>query len=1109
MKIRTLFILLALGLSTAMGMAQNPPAKVTIQGIVKDPGGTPIIGAIVRVDGTKQGAVTDVSGQFTLELEAPAAITVSYVGMEPLHTTLSPQKGTITLTMLESVLTLDGVVATGFYKTKQEKVAGSYVKVPEQPLIRNISPTVDGKLQGVIPGVVVTRTTGQPGATAKIRIRGTSTVLGTSEPLWVVDGVPVQDMMPEISEQQIKSSDLNELFKNGLAEINPEDIESITVLKDAAATAIYGSRSAGGVIVLTTKRGRRGKTSVSYSNNLTVTLRPERSPLLMDSSEKIEWEKELWQEFAAPYVGKRGAHVPIVGVVGMVYGDKIGKGGKLSGEEGFEPMSPTEKEEYLNRLKQINTDWFGEIFQNGFSHDHNLSVSGGSDRSTYHTSFRYTSDRGLLKKSSFDRYILGLRMQVDLSDRLKMLPSASLSRMESRAFSTSVDPVEYAYYANPYEAPYNADGSYRPDQTFLNLAPINDSPLKPVINPLGINILRDMNESTGINKKLTTQVTNELRWKILPRLEWGAIGSYTYASNSVTDEVGPRTSRAFENRLPHDMDAHQWTPYGYIMQSTNHSESYLLRTTLMYSPTFADRHDLRLLAGAEIRSNTNKRTYSKRYGYDAETQIQETPRPRDLKSIKNPEYYADQWDKNTGEVTVENKYASFFLSADYTYKNRYVVNSSFRMDGSNNFGSKEQFNPTASLGLAWHLINEPYADRLKDYFSTLTLRVSSGLTGNVVQGVDKELVVKYNRYLWRGFRTGEINQAPNPNLRWEKTWDRQVALHMSSLNNRLSLVLEGYKRTSYDVITSGGIVSTTGFTNQKYNASTIENTGLEVTCNADLLRHKDYHLRMGLNFAWNENRLLKFEPMVPGSAPDGKFRDYPLGAVFLGKSLGIDPWTGLYDFALSPNAKIRSARDFNRHTNYRFYLGTAMAPYSGGISLSAGYKGLSLYVGGHYSFTSVVKSTLQSPAKYDTVNRRRRAKEIPQTPYADLYRNHLNVTKDATDRWTPEHGYDVKYPRIIDPFGPSLNLNYLAPDDHRITGGVFAQRVAYLKLNTISLAYNLPDRLLLPISLKRATITCTLNNFFTFTNFKGFDPESPNALYPGTRSATVSLRIGI
>ena len=1092
----------------------QPTSKHTFVGKVVDSEGYPLEGAIIRVTGTKLGTASRSDGTFVLTLSSPGRvhISVSYVGMQEKQLDLMERDAPQVIVLQPGDRLLDEVIKTGYYTTKYEKVAGSYALVPPQALLDNPALSIDHRLQGVIPGMVVTLPSGQPGASAKIRIRGTGTIYGDAEPLWVVDGVPVQEMLPGIPDgKRLKSEDLLEVFKNGLSEINPDDIESITVLKDAAANAIYGSRSAGGVIVITTKRGSKGRTRVNFSSRIGWKMRPQRSPQLMNSREKIAWERELWDEFAAPNVGVEGANIPVVGIVGMVYTDKIGKGGKVFTEEGFDPMTAAEKESYLRSLEGETTDWFGEIFRNGVTHDSNLSVSGGTDRLTYFTSLRYTSEEGLIKSTSMNRYLYNLRMQIDLlNKRLRLLPTISLSHQQSGSFSTAVSPVAYAYFANPYEHPFNPDGSYRPDHTYQNLSEINNGRGEGVINPLGINILRDMDEAKGVNKKISGKVSNELLYSLAPDMELDLLGSYTFGSNYVEDVVGKNTSRAYASRMGHDAGSEKWDPYGNISQTTNLSESYLLRASLRYARNFRV-HDLRLLAGSEVRGNKNLRTFSRRWGYDPETHLQETPRP-DPERIQNPFYYADMWDSANGQVTTENKYASFYLSGDYVYDRRYILNSSFRMDGSNNFGSKEQFNPTWSLGVAVHFLNEPYLRSLRSYLSHLTLRASSGLTGNVVQGVDKELVVQYND-MWKGHRIGDIKVAPNPNLRWEKTWDRQMALSLGDKLDYVTLLLEAYDRMSYDVIATGNIVSTTGFATQKYNASTIRNMGLEATLSARLLRGKDYGLRAGANIAWNDNRIVKFVSSTAGGISDDRFKGYPLGSIFLSIPEGIDPSAGLYTFRVSPQAVIGSERDKKMAYNYRFWRGTQYAPLTGGINLTADYKGLHLYVNGHYSLGATILNKQDSPASFDLIKYASRANEVPQTHLSDLYRNHLNVPKNATDRWTPERPNGAKYPRIVDAFGPEIDYPKNPKEipwkfsDIRITNGIYVRKVNYLRINTVVLSYDVPLFASLSKHMRSLQVGCTAANLLTFTDYDGFDPESPSSLYPVTRSVSLTLRM--
>lgn len=294
-------------------------------------------------------------------------------------------------------------------------------------------------------------------------------------------GFPCKKIFLLFLQDRSRPGDFSDIFTNGVAGINPNDIENVTILKDAAAAAIYGSRAAGGVIVVTTKTGKSGKMAVNYSMNVSMVMKPGRDPELMNSREKLEWEQELWDEFAAEgYAG--GDRYPVVGIVGMI----------RSGKEEFRDMSVTEQEAYIQELASVNTDWIDLLFRTAVSTNHYLSFSGGSEKNTYYVSFGYSKDNGAVKKTDYDRYNLSGKIDANPNKHLHFQLGFDMAMQNSTGPST--DPFSYAYFANPYERPFNEDGSYRADYTYYKLPKVNGS-YDPTIPPNGFNMLREMNET--------------------------------------------------------------------------------------------------------------------------------------------------------------------------------------------------------------------------------------------------------------------------------------------------------------------------------------------------------------------------------------------------------------------------------------------------------------------------------------------------------------------------------------------------------------------------------------------------------------------------------------
>ena len=959
-------------------------------------------------------------------------------------------------------------------------------------------------MQGELAGVQVSAISGQPGTQSRIRIRGTNNLSGSSDPLWVVDGVPLQDESPDLSSEELATGGFDNIFVNGIGNINPNDIESITVLKDAAASAIYGSRAANGVIVVTTKRGQAGRMKVNYSNNFTWSFRPQRDLSLMNSAEKLAWEQELWDEFSAEKYEKsltdNSVIFPVIGVVGQIRAG-VGEFASIAG-------NTAAQNDYIESLKGIDTDWYDVLFRNAFSHNHHLSLSGGSDRYTYYVSMGYNDDNGMLINNRYQRYNLTANVTMTPADFIKIDIGLDTARQSSLSPDSSVDAFTYAYFANPYEAVYNADGSYAADRTYFSLGYYNGRGQEEVMPENGFSILRELNSNYTDTVNWSNSLRGSLDIRIFRPLKFIGLASYTFSSNTTDKIVDKNTYTAFRDRLGND-DHSQTNLYGSITQNRANRNSYVLRGHLAYNDTFKEKHTLSVIAGAEIRGANSNTIFTKRYNYDPVTGTTSMP------PISGP---TDEWlsevERLNGEYFTKTRYASFYASADYYLGSSLVFNASFRTDGSSNFGSNRQFNPTWSAGAAWHMAEEKWL-RDNNTLSHLTLRLAYGYTGDVNTSTTHQLVMQYIQQSYRHYgdetyMLGTIPSAPNPDLGWERTQDMKMAVDFGLWDDRLSMNTEAYYRYSTDVVTSSQVMSTSGFTSVNFNSADIMNSGIETTINGTVIRTKDWKLSASVNFAYNYNKVTDYRPAtyLGVTAKDRYVEGYPIGAILSGKYDGIDPESGLYMFELRPDAEIRTAADLNKADNYRYYLGTTIAPFSGGFNITASWKLLRLSVSGVYSLGSKAYDTIESPASYTDARHNGVSTETVQSQYSDLYSNHLNVGKDRTDRWTSDRTTGVKYPRIYDYYGTRYNFESWNPMDWNIINAIYLKDISYLRIKSIILTCSLPDRWVAKAKMTDVSFNLSLNNFITITKYDGMDPEVPGATYPTTRSVSFGVKLG-
>jgi TonB-linked SusC/RagA family outer membrane protein len=781
-----------------------------------------------------------------------------------------------------------------------------------------------------------------------------------------------------------------------------------------------------------------------------------------------------------------------------------------SGYGKYAGLSKEEQDAEIERPGQHSTNWFDELFRNSVSQSHNLSLSGGSEKSTYYISLGYSKNNGLVKKSEYDRYSIASKIDIKPNKRVKMGLAADMGWQRSRGSSGSVDPFKYAYFANPYERPYNDDGSYSADRTYYSIRSANgglDLPLPEV----GFNLMREMDHTSLKDNNFNLTLIGNMSVNILENLSFEGLASFSYVTDNSDNFNGKDTYAAWQDR-PFDDPFTSKRTYSNIMQSSTYNRSYNLRGQLHYFNTFNDIHYISTLLGSEIRGQYAKSIFTKRYGYDPVTGNSAIPiYPEDTSvDYEKLQRYASIVDGLSGQSIVEDKFASFYFSLDYVLLKRYILSFTARTDGSNNFKNDQQFNPTGSLGLAWNIDQEKFFEPLKKWMSSLSLRSSFGYTGNINKSVSPKLIMDYLGRLRQtdecSYRIGVIKNPPNPKLRWEKTRDWKLSLDAGFFNERLHFTGEFYNRRTTNAVSNVKVARTTGFSDQAYNTSTLENTGVEFSLTGTFLKTKDWRGTASANIAYNYNKLVDYNSSVSGLST-GVHKGYPLGSIFSGKVQGIDPQLGIYTYERRPDVSFETAADRNNYANYLFYLGTSNAPWNGGYSLSVGYKQLNLSLGGSYSINGKKINNIKSPVNYISVGSS--SVETPPAQIYDLYVNHLNVRKDATERWTPTNPRTDANPRIIDAFGEFIGLKNYITSSETIANASMLENVSYCKLSSLSLSYGFNESLIKRWGLGSLAVSFTMNNIFTITNYSGIDPETPGAVYPLARQFTFGVAVGL
>lgn len=759
MKKRVLIVLLCFvgALSSAFA------AEKKVQGVViSSEDNLPLIGASVYVTAedlkkagsaqTTMGVITDVDGQFSIAI--PAGITrffCSYVGYDVLEVKLVPGKEHYEITLHASSQMLDAVVVTGYQTVERRKLTAAVSKLDISDETIGAVKSIDQALAGQIAGLSVSPTSGAPGAPAKIRIRGTASLNGTQDPLWVLDGIPLEGTdVPEPDEL----NDITNMKQSSIAGLNPADIENITILKDAAATAIYGARAANGVIVITTKKGKVGKPVINFSSRFTYTPTLSLDRLnLLNSAEKVGLEMDMIRNNYSPDNHKGGVY------------NILSNYNELSAFQngGWDALS-SDTQAAINRLKSVNTNWGDILFRDAFSQEYNLSLSGGTERVTYYTSFGYYKEDGNVDGVGMDRFNLVGKTSYKVNSILKVGASMFANRRKNTNYLTDAygmsNPVFYSRKANPYFELYDKNGNYNYDYDIQNNTD----------KDLGFNIFEERQNTS--NESVVNSFSSIFDAELRFNDKWKLTSQFGYQLEKTSrEEIADWESYAMRyyyklSEYSQGGETKHFLPEGGMQKSYENSNSQITWKAMgEYRDSFNDIHELEVMAGTELRKTWYETLFSAGYGFDRKTL---TTKP----VIFPNESYATSFPLHQTTYK-ENAYVSFYSTASYSLLNRYTVGGSIRFDGSDLFGvdKKYRYLPLYSVSALWRLSQEPFMQQAK-WVDNLVFRASYGLQGNIDKNTSPFLLGTYrSESILPGVSEDVIiiNSAPNKKLRWEKT----------------------------------------------------------------------------------------------------------------------------------------------------------------------------------------------------------------------------------------------------------------------------------------------------------------------------------------------------
>ena len=1005
-----------------------------ISGKVADAGtGEAIIGATIYDARSHVGVITDAEGNFRIDVATfPSELKISYVGYEQKTIRVKDDDKELVVSLKEEGQNLDEIVVVGYGTQKRTQLTGSVTKVKADIFETSQSATLDGALSGQVAGLNVTASSGQPGADSHIRIRGGNSINASNEPLYVIDGFIY------FKDASAGSTGLGgiEGSLNPLATINPNDIESVEVLKDVSATAIYGSRGANGVILITTKKGQHGdrQAHINYTYNIGVS----------NISKKLDlFNASEWAQFQKDYWGNKGG-----------YSDAeiaaLGKG----------------------------TDWQDAVLRTAIQQSHELSITGGNDKSRYAFSANYTDQDGILLNSGFQRYNFHTNVEWELQKDLKFGVNATYGRSKQQGLTTTEEQVfnsspysagitnsfVYALLMPPVISVYNQDGSYNFTNPYeYAYFAIGDHAANPVY---------DLQESVAEN------VNNYLLSNV-----WA---SYHIGDLTLKATVGLNSERLTQNYFSGAYTSLGLATQGIGGTGNRQTDVWQQEYTATYSRNLGEQHFIDALVGYTRQTSTSTFSNIRTNHYTNET----------LKQYN----LGDGSGTYTPQTGIsESTLNSLIARVNYTLLDRYNATATFRADNSSRFSKDHRWGYFPSLGLSWNVDQEPFLREVEriDY---LKVRLSGGLVGNQ-EIPDYAFSTSYSTGSYGGSSSYAKQNTSNDRLKWETTASYNLGFDLGLWKNRVNIVFDAYYKKTSDLLLEVPMGFASGVTSQLQNVGNVVNKGVELSVNATLLQRKNLTWTVSANAAYNKNEITDMgttNDVIQGSDKQqilrrGESLGSFYGLQFVGivqsderlrvgeqsSGMGITRLPTVNGQTPKPgDLKFADVNGDNRiDGNDRIILGSTQPDLVYGFSTQLRYRHFDLSA----SFAGSYGNKL-----YNALQRR-----------LELTGDSYNVLTTVNDSWTPANASNT--------LPLASNARPFSYIDSR-----YVQSASYLKLRNLTVGYTLKVESL-KFKVQSVRLYATASNLFTITPYKGYDPEvsrgTDSGAYPASRTFTFGVNV--
>lgn len=827
-----------------------------VTGVITDKDGYPLQQANIVEQGTLNGSRSDHEGHFRLKVNAAAVLQVSYLGMQPLLVPVK-QAGPLLIKMSPISTYISEVIVNGYTAVKHKYSAAAVTSISGTNLDRADQLTVDNMLQGKVPGLNINLNSTIPGAAPKIRLRGTATLLGNREPVWVIDGI-ISDPPMKLDAATINSLDNVNLMSSAVIGLNPKDIERIDVLKDAAAAALYGVNGGNGVIVITTKKGAFNKTpQVSLSQMANITFRPTYRHLnLMDAAQRIALSKEaidnkllfsnsiLPRGFERDYIAYRN--------------------GEMS-EAAFNKLE--------QGYKSMNTDWFNILFNNGVSQRYNLSVNGGSSQTAYYLSMGYSSQKGPAIFTKANQYSGMLRIDHRFTSRFQTGIKLSGSQQEG-SYPYQTDPYEYAYYT-ARSLPFTVNNQ----RLYYNPSPVTPNRGIPnytldTAQLANFNILSEMENSGQRTTVNTYNAVINADWTLLRSLKVHGLYGFGHSRSLNSSYAGERTyymanyyRLGLAPGMPYTNDAQQniiQPDGGEYKETVTGQRNYTIRHSLEYSTTRGS-HFIQVVAGNELRQSKYDISKLMLLGYYPDRGKISHPPPANKYPFYNT-FFAYPGNDSTDHINKKYRQLSWYATLVYAYKDRYTFNFNMRQDAANSFAqsSNNAYQKTWSAAFKWSISDEPWLqNQLRR--SMLALRLSYGYNNGIPDLDPPHLTISNaTTDLFSGEDQAVVRNFANPALRWEKTYTFNGGVDFSFFNGRLYGTVDAYRKQSADLLASINLAEENGVNSFILNSAGLLNYGFETSLQWQAIKSKNWQWNVGSNLSLSYTKVLQTNFTDPG-----------------------------------------------------------------------------------------------------------------------------------------------------------------------------------------------------------------------------------------------------